>query len=93
MKTGSRGTRTGSVHLVLFATAREAVGRPEVDRTIPLDGATVAEVLGALGREFPSLARVLPSCRFARNGRYLDLAKARLHPGDELAVHPPYSGG
>ena len=41
----------------------------------------------------PQLALVFRHAAFARNGTYLRGLGARLHAGDELAVHPPYSGG
>jgi molybdopterin converting factor small subunit len=36
---------------------------------------------------------VLVISRFVRNGEYLPGPVGRLSGGDELAIHPPYSGG
>jgi molybdopterin converting factor small subunit len=84
---------TRTVRITLFATAREAVGRSEILLPIPPRGSSVGGILAGLGRDFPSLALVLPSCRFAKNGQYVRGVSTRLAAGDELAVHPPYSGG
>ncbi|MCI4358795.1 MAG: MoaD/ThiS family protein [Thermoplasmata archaeon] len=81
------------MRIVLYATAREAVGRSVVIRPIRPGQDRVDAILGALSRDFPALSSVLPSCRFARNGKYVQRTSIRLSPGDELAVHPPYSGG
>lgn len=81
------------VRVVLFATAREAVGRPRVLRTVPPEGRTLSDLLAELREEYPMASAVLSGCRFARNGRYLTSPRARIRPGDELAIHPPFSGG
>jgi molybdopterin converting factor small subunit len=83
----------GSVRVRLFATAREAVGRAELDRAVPRSGSSLSELLRAMASDYPGIARVLPACRFAKNGRYVRGRSTRLVPGDELAIHPPYSGG
>lgn len=81
------------MRILLFASAREAVGRPELDWPVPPDGASAEELVGALGREYPRLRPALRACRFVCNGRYLDRLNERVRPGDEFAVHPPYGGG
>ena len=81
------------VTLLFFATAREAVGTSGLVWSVPPDGADVADVLAAVGRAHPRLIPVLRSSRLVLNGRYLAHGKARVAPGDELAIHPPYSGG
>ncbi|HYA58576.1 MAG TPA: MoaD/ThiS family protein [Thermoplasmata archaeon] len=83
----------GSVRVRLFASAREAIGRPEVEWAVPAGGIVAEELVRALGRRFPALARVLPTCRFVRNGRYLNQLSQTVRPGDEFSVHPPYGGG
>ena len=83
-----------TVRVVLFATAREAAGgRSELIREVPAEGIPLNELLRALVEEFPRIGPVLPHCRFARNARYVGSPRVVLRPGDELAVHPPYSGG
>lgn len=79
--------------LLFFASAREAVGRSRIDWPLAPGGAEVAEVVAALQEAYPRLAPILRSSRLVLNGRYLGRGPARLVPGDELAVHPPYSGG
>lgn len=75
----------------LFAILRERAGS-EVEVDLP-EGATVADAMGALGRH-PSLAGVLErlTVRMAVNREYAT-SETRLHPGDELALIPPTSGG
>lgn len=79
--------------VLLFATAREAVGRPRIEVEIPSGGSTVRQVVVLLARDYPRLAGVLTTCRFTRNGEYVQGWATRVRPGDEFAIHPPYSGG
>jgi molybdopterin converting factor small subunit len=65
----------------------------QVSVSVPPHGVTVEAMIASLAADHPALAPVLPHCRFARNGTYVRGRGARLRPGDELAVHPPYSGG
>lgn len=83
----------GSVRVLLFASAREAVGRSELSWAVPAAGMRAGELLRAVAARFPALGRVLAHSRIARNGVYLRRLGARCVPGDELAVHPPYGGG
>ena len=84
---------TRSVRIVFFAAAREAAGTSSVDREVPARGATLATLLAGLVQERPRLGPILQGSRFARNGEYVRGPRARVAPGDEIAVHPPYSGG
>lgn len=79
--------------VLLFAGAREAVGRASVDWPAPAEGIVARRLLEGLGDKYPKLRRTLATSRFVRNGRYLTDLATRLRPGDEFAVHPPYSGG
>ena len=83
----------GEVRILLFGPARAAVGRPALDRALGPALGTVGDVVDGLGDEFPALRPVLRTSRFALNGRYGADRATRLVDGDELAVHPPYSGG
>ena len=83
----------GEISVRFFAQAREAVGRSRLRRPVAAGGVTVTDLLEGLGLEFPSLAPVLRSCRVAVNGAYVEALDARVRSGDEVAVHPPYSGG
>src|SRR5579871_1604361 len=80
------------VRIRLFAQLREHAGAEFLETELP-DGATVADALRELARR-PPLDGVLDRLpvRMAVN-RELAGADARLHPGDELALLPPVSGG
>lgn len=83
------------LRLRFYATAREAVGRPTATRDIAPAGMPVGEIVDALAVEWPRLAPILRTARLVLNGEYLPPRDrtTRVRPGDELAVHPPYSGG
>ena len=76
----------------LFAQLRQHAGTEFLDTELP-DGVTVADALRELARRPPldGLLDRLP-VRMAVN-RELAGANVRLHPGDELALLPPVSGG
>lgn len=82
-----------SVRVLFFSTAREAVGAGAIDREVPARGATIQAVLGGVAEEHPRLKPILKGSRLVRNGRYVRGRRTRVRPGDEIAVHPPYSGG
>ncbi len=84
---------SASVRVLLFASAREAVGRADLDWPVPAAGVPVRDLVRSLATAYPRLAPTLRTSRFVRNGRYLTGARARLRPGDEFAVYPPYGGG
>ncbi len=82
-----------TLKVLLFASAREAVGRGEL--TVPYSrGESLADLLGRLRDDYPSLAK-MSHYRFALNGEFVsgDLARVRLENAVELALLPPYSGG
>jgi molybdopterin converting factor small subunit len=79
--------------LLLFATARQAVGRGQIPWEIPANGTTLGELLARVTHQHPELAPIVRISRFVRNGEYVTARSTRLHPGDEVAIHPPYSGG
>jgi molybdopterin converting factor small subunit len=83
----------GTIAIRLFATAREAAGTSRIDRATGPEGVVLRDLVRELATERPALAPILRHSRFARNGRYLRGTGGRLRAGDELAVHPPYSGG
>lgn len=81
-----------SVTVRLFAILRELAGARFIDVELP-PGATVAdalEILQARNELSDALARI--PVRMAVNREYAD-ADSELHPGDELALIPPISGG
>lgn len=73
----------------LFASYREAAGTNRFETTLPADS-TVADLLGALTPQIPSLARTRGMV--AVNQEYVT-PEALLHDGDEVALIPPVSGG
>jgi molybdopterin converting factor small subunit len=81
------------VRVLLFATARTAVGAPVLDWPVPTAGLPVHELTQALVHDHPALGPVLRTSRIVRNGRYVRGPRERVLPGDELAIHPPYGGG
>ena len=81
------------VRILLFASAREAVGRREITWSLPPGGMTAQGLIAALGEEYPGLRPTLSVSRFVHNGRYLMDLGIALRAGDEFAVHPPYGGG
>jgi molybdopterin converting factor subunit 1 len=83
----------GTVAVLLYAQSREAVGHRRLTLAVPAEGRPLKELLAQLARQHPPLARLLPTCRFAVNGRYVERSSTKLSGGDELAIHPPYSGG
>ena len=82
-----------SVRLRLFATARESVGRSALEVSLPPEGTTVADVLSRLQADHPQLRPIVKVSRVVLNGIYISDTSARVKSGDELAIHPPYSGG
>jgi molybdopterin converting factor small subunit len=81
------------VHVLFFASAREAVGARELYRSVPKEGMLLRDLLHELSNEFPRLTRILAVSRLVRNGEYVQRAPSWIAPGDEVAIHPPYSGG
>ena len=83
-----------SVVIRLFATAREAVGSASVPWELGAPAMSVEAVLHELSARHPNLGRLLPSCRIFVNGRLVPRPGRRAaRAGDDIAVHPPYSGG
>ncbi len=77
--------------MLAFARIREIVGDGSSLRDLH-DGATVADLWDALGRDFPALVPLRASTRFARNGAFVAPTQP-LADGDELALLPPFGGG
>jgi molybdopterin converting factor small subunit len=81
------------VTVLLFATARVAVGASELSLAVESSGITARSLICSLRSSYPKLVPALRTSRFVLNGRYLTNLTARVRPGDEFAVHPPYGGG
>lgn len=82
-----------TVRVLLFATAREAVGAATIARVVPPSGRSLRDFVDELAREYPLLGPVLGTSRLVRNGEYVRGPEVTVRPGDEIAIHPPYSGG
>jgi molybdopterin synthase catalytic subunit len=74
------------VRVRLFAGLRERAGANEIRLELP-DGASVGDALERVGALTDGVPVVM-----AVNQEYADASSA-LHPGDELALIPPVSGG
>lgn len=80
-----------NVKVLLFAQARERVGRAHAALALP-PGACVRDALDALEREHPELAALRPHLAVAVNGTLARDGDA-LPDGAEIALLPPVSGG
>ncbi|NJK90570.1 MAG: MoaD/ThiS family protein [Blastochloris sp.] len=77
--------------VLLFHTLREYAGTGSF--VLATDGPmTPAQLWEALEARHPGISRFAASTRIARNQDYL-AGSERLHPGDEVALIPPVSGG
>jgi molybdopterin converting factor small subunit len=89
---------TVQLEVLLFAAAREAVGRARVPLTVPLSSAgttTATTLLATLIAAYPTLAAVAAASVLAINRAYVPDPNAPLllQPHDEVALIPPVSGG
>lgn len=79
------------IHLKLFATYREIVGR----RDLPIEvenGSTIGDLVGTLLSEYPKLEKHKEAMIYSVNKEYASL-DTRLNDGDEVGILPPISGG
>ena len=74
-----------------FALYRERAGCSAAPVEMPA-GATVADLVSQLRRQFPRLAPPEAPIVVAVNAEYAD-PDTPLHPGDEICLIPPVSGG
>jgi len=81
------------VTVLLFATARLAVGAPQLRVPVGPAGRSARSLVRSLETSYPKLGPALRTSRFVLNGRYLSNLSTKVRPGDEFAVHPPYGGG
>ena len=82
------------MHLLTFGVAREIAGAPQLDLATEPGApppATVAELHALLLSRYPALADI-GAVRYAVNQSFAQ-ASTPIHPGDELAIIPPVSGG
>ncbi len=75
----------------LFAQQREQAGWTEREVEIA-DGSKVADLIAALGRDYPPIAAAARLLAAAVNAEYVE-PDTVLRAGDEVALIPPVSGG
>ena len=75
----------------LFALYRERAGRNAFPVQLA-QGATVADLTAEVLRQFPGLAPPQVQIVVAVNADYAD-PEVVLHPGDDVCLIPPVSGG
>ncbi|HQV59015.1 MAG TPA: MoaD/ThiS family protein [Ilumatobacteraceae bacterium] len=74
--------------VLLFASAREAVGTGRIEVSAPTVGQAIAQLVEA----HQALADLLPTCAIWLNGDRTN-DDTPITAGDEVAVLPPVSGG
>jgi len=79
------------VRVRLFASLREAAGRPEIELDLPT-GASAGDAWNALTKHCPPLAAKRANLAASVNRRYAPF-DTRLDDGDEVVFIPPVSGG
>lgn len=79
------------VTLRLFSIAKDLAGFDQREVDLP-SGSGAGAVLDVLIEIHPQFAGLRPSLRLAVNREYVPEGHP-LHPGDEVAVIPPVSGG
>jgi len=79
------------INIRFFATLRDRAGVASLQVEIT-EPATVADVLKQLVTEFPAIEPSIPTALVAVNQEY-SFPDTVVHPGDEVALFPPVSGG
>jgi molybdopterin converting factor small subunit len=77
------------LRVLILGPLRDQLGCASATVAFPQDGKQ-ASFWKALGEKFP--VELPKNLRLARDSEFLE-ASAPLHPGDELALIPPVSGG
>lgn len=80
-----------TIPLKLFARFAEVFGADEISITLP-SPVRLRMVREELTRRCPELAKLTTVSAFAVNEEYADDERI-VHPGDEVAIIPPVSGG
>lgn len=75
----------------LFATLKDRAGSDRIRVNVVLPG-TVKTVQAAIVAAYPALATAVPIALVAVNKTFAG-AETAVHPGDEVALFPPVSGG
>ena len=83
------------VHVLFFASLREAVATDAVDVELP-PAATLKDLCAVLARQLGATAAAAfgnDEVRVAVNQELVQGVEAALEPGDEVAFLPPVTGG
>ncbi len=88
-----KGGAVRTVRVRGFATARAALGDRLWELPAAPDGVRIDRLLARLAARCPRLAPLLPTCRIFVNDEPARSLETRVRPGDEITLHPPYSGG
>lgn len=83
-----------NIKLLLFAKAREIVGKSETSLQFDGESITQKALLDHIqDTAFPALQPILSSCILAINQEYSTESNRLIKNGDEVALIPPISGG
>ncbi|HKQ37232.1 MAG TPA: MoaD/ThiS family protein [Verrucomicrobiae bacterium] len=80
-----------NVTVQFFSYFKELAGCDRFTATVP-KGATIAEVMGVIYKQFPKLEPMRKSTLIAVGVDYQDRAYV-LNEGDEVSLFPPVQGG
>lgn len=81
------------VRVRLFGPARHLANRGTVEVVVEGDRVELARLLDELTRAYPNLAPIVAGSQVAVNGEYVSDRRRSVTPSDDVALHPPYSGG
>jgi len=84
-------TRPATVRLLFFGPVRAQLGVDHDDLKCA-DEMKASTLWPLLAEHYPALAPLRPIIRLARSGEFLGDDET-IHPGDEIALIPPVSGG
>ena len=79
------------VRVLFFGMLKDLAGF-SADTLAMREGAVLGDVLAHYEKRIPQLKELMPSIAMSVNREYAG-PEARLHPGDEIALLPPVSGG
>jgi len=79
------------VQVLFFGILKDLAGRASDELSLP-EHAKAGDVVEHYERSIPAMARMLASIAISVNQEYAS-PNAKLHPGDEIALLPPVSGG
>jgi len=84
-------TSSTSIRVLLFSFLKEKIGASEIE--IDADKVnTVADIMVILEKRHEEIGKMRSCIRFALNHQYC-AETAMVHPGDEVALITPVSGG